>query len=259
VILCVLLTAVLSFSRGAWLGALVAILASVPLFFQRARGKGMVLIVVLAVLISATGLMQLGESIVRYRIGEYTFFKGLGVRQANYILSLQSASRHLLVGVGLGHYPEVYREFPDSAASQMRELWFAHSLFLTLIPEIGLLGTVAILYLFASHLAPGLRLYRSRARDAPRALAGALSVGVISYLVIASSAGGHLVSYLISAPGRTCFAAPAFVVACTFLGAIAGIRAKQQSARAAKTRWPQRAQNRARAGLEAPRSIASRP
>jgi len=160
---------------------------------------------------------------VHFRLDGAAAGRNVDARASNYLLALASAPRHLLVGVGPGQYPAVYLEFPEAAASLGVSLWFAHSLLLTLIPEIGLAGALAFGWPLARTIWRGVR--RVRLDDRASALGYAVAAGVASYLVVASTAGTHLVSYLNTAsPERTWFTAPALIVVLGLAGAAEGVR-----------------------------------
>jgi hypothetical protein len=222
-------TALLSLSRGSWLGTLVAVVGSLPLIFKQARVSRVMLIIAIIIVIYFAVPTDFVRGIVLFRI-EGSSFGNIDSRQANYMLALQSASGHIVAGVGLGQYARIYWEFPRALASRMPPLWFAHSLFLTLIPEIGLLGAAAFFYLFLSRLMRGIRPYQSGVPDKVRALAYASSVGVVSYMAIASASGTHLVAALRHDAHSTYLIAPALIVACALLGIITAATEKQPSA-----------------------------
>ena len=115
----------------------------------------------------------------------------VSVRAANYVLALRSASIHPVLGVGLGNYSAIYREFPGTTVTP---LLFAHSLILTLIPEIGLLGAMAFTLFFTLHI---VKAYRRRPREESREIdfAFASGLGLLGMLVIASTSGCHLVTH----------------------------------------------------------------
>jgi hypothetical protein len=224
----VVTTAFLSLSRGSWLGTLVAILGSLPLIFKQIRVSRVMLIITIIVVIYFAVPQNFVKDIFLFRIEE-TSSRNTEIRQANYILALQSASRHVIAGLGLGHYDDIYQEFPRASASYMNPLWFAHNLFLTLIPEIGLLGAAAFFYLFVSRIFRGLRIYQNSIPDKVRALAYASSIGVISFGVIASTSGAYLVASVRNDGQDTYFIAPALIVVCTLLGIITAATEKQAS------------------------------
>jgi O-antigen ligase len=230
VILGAIYVAALSLSRGSWLGAVVALIGSLPLVFKHIR----INVVILAISILALGYVSGAVDSVLDMVEFRTNTRSTGsvdARQANYVLALQSASQHMLIGVGLGQYPDIYAEFPSASASRFPPLWFAHSLFLTLIPEIGLLGAVAFAYVVMRQIVRGIRLRKDDIEKGNGLLGYALSMGIIAYLVIASTSGTHLVAYLMYGKADTYFMAPAMIVVFTMLGALAALQRDQAPVR----------------------------
>lgn len=230
VILCVVFVAALSLSRGSWLGVVVALIGSLPLVFRRIRISVVILAIGLLTVSYIFGAVDFVSNLVEFRAVRQST-SSVDARQANYILAMRSASQHLLTGVGLGQYPDIYAEFPSTPASRFPPLWFAHSLFLTLIPEIGLLGAVAFAYVFVRHIALGIRLRNDHTEDGSGLMGYALSMGIIAYLVIASTSGTHLVAYLMYDKTATYFMAPAMIVVFTMFGAIAALQQDQTPVR----------------------------
>ncbi|HDR00122.1 MAG TPA: O-antigen ligase domain-containing protein, partial [candidate division WOR-3 bacterium] len=218
-----LVSVLLSFSRGSWLAAAAAVLLSLPLLFRRIRPGWVLVAVGAAALFVAAGGSEVAAELLRFRIEGTNSAHNISGRANNYLLALASAPRYLLFGVGPGQYPAVYAAFPEAAASWGTPLWFAHSLLLTLIPEIGLLGAVAFgLPLFRS-VAQGMR--GARLKDRAGAFGYAVAAGVTGYLVVASTAGTHLVTYLNTARVEgTWFTAPALIVTLGLVGAAEGVR-----------------------------------
>jgi hypothetical protein len=223
----VLVVVVLSMSRGSWVAAAVALVGSLPIFLRRVRVGPVLLALGVIALLYSLGLLDVAREVVANRLGSSRAMHNVDVRQANFLLALQSAPGHLFAGVGLGQYAELYRAFPAATASLLPPLWFAHSLLLTLIPEIGLVGALAFAGLLTSGLLRGLRLAvpavetgDKDGREPVRLLGYALVVGVMSFVVIASTAGAHLVSYLENTDvSRTHFMSSALLVVFILLGA----------------------------------------
>jgi O-antigen ligase len=220
-----LLSIALSLSRGSWLAGAVAIVGSLPLWFRRVRLSGVFIAIAVIVVLYATGIADLVRGGILYRlVGQQLSLSSQDPRVANYVLAMGSASRFVVSGLGLGQYVDIYALYPDAVAAQIPPLWFAHSIFLTLIPEIGLIGAAAFAYLFLMTIVRSFRLYRRGLSSERAALSYALCVGVVSYLVSASTAGAHLIAYLLTSETRqTYFVAPALIVAFSALGAISGL------------------------------------
>ncbi len=226
VILGVIYVGALSLSRGSWLGVVVALIGSLPLVLRRIRISLVILIIGLLTVSYIFGAVDFLSDLVEFRTARRSTIN-VEARQANYILAMQSALQHPLTGVGLGQYPDIYAEFPSSPASRFPPLVFAHNLFLTLIPEIGLLGAVAFAYVFMRHIALGIRLRNEFAERNKGLMAYALSMGIIAYLVIALTSGTHLVAYLMYDKKATYFMAPAMIVVFTMFGVIASLQQDQ--------------------------------
>jgi len=216
-----LLVGILSFSRGSWFGLLVAFVASIPLVFRKAKASRVVfvsMIVIILLFVFITGFYETPVDIIRYRTETFSFSGSQQSRLENNILAIKSGQNHIFWGVGLGQYREIYSEFPNDPASRLEPLWFAHSLFLTLIPEIGIFGMLAFLYIFLLVLAGGFRYSFSGVQGERRDLIYALLVGVVSYIIIASTSGAHVIAYLGWPESSTYFVAPALVVTFIVLG-----------------------------------------
>lgn len=226
VIMCVIFVGALSLSRGSWLGVVVAMIGSLPLVLRRVRINVVILAICLLALSYISGAVDIVSDLVEFRVARQSTFS-IDTRQANYILAIQSASKHILTGVGLGQYRDIYAEFPSTLASSYPPLWFAHSLFLTLISEIGLLGAVAFAYVFMRQISLGIRLRNNNADNSSGLLGYAMSMGIIAYLVIGSTSGTHLVAYLLYDKAVTYFMAPAMIVVFTMLGTIATLQQDQ--------------------------------
>lgn len=204
-------TAVMSLSRGSWLGIIVALVASLPLYFKQIKIRVIFLTTIILMVLYFTGFFDFISEVLDTRLSSQ--IDTVSIRLANYQLALQSSTQHIFLGLGLGNYPELYKEFPHAFASRMEPLWFAHSLFLTLIPEIGLTGALAFAYIFLSCLRKGVLLFQKQSNDADHWLTFSFLVAVISYVVVVSTSGGHLIAtkgdYLI---------APGLIVTLIFLG-----------------------------------------
>lgn len=204
----------MSLSRGSWMGLLVALTASLPLYFKRIQMRAIILTVLILLAFYFSGYYDLFLQFFDTRLSSQV--NTVDIRLANYQLALQSSTDHLFLGLGLGNYRYIYSEFPAASASRMPPLWFAHSLFLTLIPEIGLIGTLAFAYIFVSCLIKGIHSYQTSTSDEDRWFIFSLLVAIFSYIVVVSTSGGHLIATL-----SEYLVAPAFIVTAVFLGCLA--------------------------------------
>jgi hypothetical protein len=236
IVVSVLLAILLSLSRGSWLGAAVAVIASLPLVFRKVRLAPVLLGLGIVALLYSLGLLDVAREVIASRMGNGQGLHNVDVRSANFILALQATPKYLLSGLGLGQYSDIYAVFPYAQASLLPPLWFAHNLLLTLIPEIGLVGALAFAVILLDGTIRGLRMARPAAGDDGLAMLGyALAVGVLSFLIIASTAGAHLVTYLENSDGlQTHFMSSALVVAFLLLGTISALDRKLKRVRTAK-------------------------
>lgn len=206
-------TALISLSRGSWLGIIVALVASLPLYFKRIQMRVIILVSLLLLALYFSGYYDFIFHILDTRLASQ--INSVDIRLANYQLALQASGEHIFSGLGLGNYQYLYSEFPFALASSMEPLWFAHSLFLTLIPEIGLTGMLAFAYIFVSRLIKGIGIFQKSNSDEERWFVFSLVVAVFSYIVVVSTSGGHLIAtmseYLI---------APGLIVTMIFLGCL---------------------------------------
>jgi O-antigen ligase len=203
----------MSLSRGSWLGLLVALTTSLPLYFKRIQMRAIILITLILLVVYFSGYYDLFLQFFDSRLSSQ--INTVDIRLANYQLALESSTNHFFSGLGLGNYRYIYSEFPSASASKMPPLWFAHSLFLTLIPEIGLIGAIAFAYIFVSRLVKGIISYQTLASDEDRWFKFALLAATFSYIVVVSTSGGHLVATL-----SDYLVAPALIVAAIVLGCL---------------------------------------
>jgi hypothetical protein len=206
--------AAMSLSRGSWLGILVALVLSLPLYFKRIQMRAVILMTFFLLGFYFSGYYDFIFKLFDYRLTSQ--INTMDMRLANYQLALQAMTKHGFSGLGLGNYQYVYREFPSAIASRMQPLWFAHSLFLTLIPEMGLLGALAFAYIFVSRLIKGFVFFSQKSIiDYDRWFVFSLLVSIFSYVVVVSTSGGHLIATL-----TDYLIAPALIVIMTFLGCL---------------------------------------
>jgi O-antigen ligase len=212
-----------SFSRGAWLAAIAVLGASLLVLLPRMRTKTALALLLLCAIAVFVGLDRQISPVLQSRLGESGLQTDANtdVRLANYALALKSGLSYPVIGVGMGNYPAIYREFPESTASHYPQLWFAHNLFLTLIPEIGFLGAMVFALLFATHIISPFWRRKGTFREAEFERCAA--VGMLGLVIVASATGCHLVSHLRTNTYWTYFCAPVMIVAFTLLGTLAGL------------------------------------
>jgi O-antigen ligase len=205
--------ALMSLSRGSWLGVLVALIATLPFYFKTFQIKAIILLICLTIGLNISGFFDFFLQALNIRLS--TQIDTLSIRLANYQLALQSSFIHPFIGLGLGNYLEIYRELPHTLAAKMEHLWFAHNLFLTLIPEIGLVGALAFGYIFISRIIKGIQLFQIQRDDSDHWLRYSLITTIVSYIVVVSTSGGHLI-----AVKTDYLTAPALIVIMTFMGCL---------------------------------------
>ena len=164
----------LSFSRGAWLGALAALLA-MGLFLPRRRWVGLALIGALVV----AGLMLGGAGLLPASIAERFAdvgalvdapdVRGVKINDANYALierlaHWQAAARMVeanpWTGVGFSNYQPVYEQY--RLLNWSMPLGHAHNIYLNVAAETGLPGLAAYLVLWIAIFAQTIRALRTQ-------------------------------------------------------------------------------------------------
>jgi O-antigen ligase len=161
-----------SWSRGAWLG-FAAAMAVLVFFLPKRRWIGALLIVLVALLffgslqvdiipssligrLSSVGDdLQLGD--VR---GEHVTIENYAVveRLAHWQAGLDMARENLITGVGFGNYERAYEEF--ALQNWPIALGHAHNYYINLLAEVGVVGTIAYLFLWVVIFLQTLRILR---------------------------------------------------------------------------------------------------
>lgn len=183
----------LSFSRGAWLGAVAAIGAMIA-FAPRRLWIGIGLMAIaLAVLIglSSAGLLPAAINERLADAGELFQFRdvrGAAINDANYALierlarwqaALNMLTDQPWTGVGFGNYQAVYEQY--RLLNWPTPLAHAHNIYLNLAAETGLPGLAAYVFLWAAIF--GLTIQTSRRT---KGLQRALAVGLLGTWVYLS-------------------------------------------------------------------------
>ncbi len=151
-----------SWSRGAWIG-FAAALAVMGLALPRRPQWGLLLVAaaaLLLLLLYSTGLLppslvaRLTDFAADLRLQDV---RGVGINDANYAVlerlahwqtAIEMWRAHFWTGVGLGCYEPAYPHF--ALINWPFALGHAHNLYLTLLAETGLLGTLAYALLWAT-------------------------------------------------------------------------------------------------------------
>jgi O-antigen ligase len=209
----------LSLSRGSWLTMVVAVIFS---FWALYRARSVFLFPVVAIGLAAVVYLNADELVApllesRLQGGVTASDSNFVIRFDNYLITLRAGFLHPLFGVGLGSYAAIYEELNIAVFSP---LWFGHSLFLTLIPEIGVVGTVAFVIFFGQHIISAFK-WRSVSQSEVD-LGRAIGIGLLAIILVASTSGCHLISYLLPDSDSTYFIAPVMIIAFSLMGIIAG-------------------------------------
>ncbi len=167
---------VMSWSRGAWLGAAAAlgvIVIAVVARSGRTAVLGMVLVVLLAYLVLASGLSLLPPSVVQ-RFSDFVPYlgvldvRGMEVTDANYAVlermahwqsALAMWTDHPWFGVGIGNYEVAYAQY--ALPQWSLPLGHAHNYYLNIGAEAGAIGLLAYLGLVGAALLQSWRAART--------------------------------------------------------------------------------------------------
>ncbi len=182
----------MSFSRGAWLGLAVALVAITLLYSRRSAlvmaGSGVLLAAILIL-----GSANLLPSAITQRfttVSDYVRVfdvRGVKVTDANFAVVERMAhwqaawgmiQDRLWFGYGAGNYPAAYPRY--SLAGWQEPLGHAHNVLLNVTAETGVVGLSAYVFFLAAALWTCWRATRAAAGD--DAVAHALALGVLGIL-----------------------------------------------------------------------------
>lgn len=205
----------LSLSRGSWLTMFVVVICS---FVALYRVRSVFLFAVVSIGLASLTYLNIDEFVtplLQSRLQESSMQpdNNFTTRFDNYLIALRAGYLHPLFGLGLGSYTAIYQELNIDVYSP---LWFAHSLFLTLIPEIGVIGTMALMFFFGTHIVSAIKWRNVSQAEVDLGLA--ISIGLLGIILVASTSGCHLISYLLPNIDFTYFTAPAMIIAFTLMG-----------------------------------------
>jgi putative inorganic carbon (HCO3(-)) transporter len=154
---------VMSWSRGAWLGLVAAVVVmAVSVIVRRGQAAvlGVVLVVLVIYVLLVGGLTVVPPSILQ-RFSDFVPFLGVGdvrgveitdanfavlERMAHWQSALAMWTDHPWLGVGIGNYEPVYPRY--ALPLWWSPLGHAHNYYLNIAAEAGLLGLVAYLLLW---------------------------------------------------------------------------------------------------------------
>lgn len=228
--------AIITFSRGVWLAYIGVLVGIIPLLFSKIRIRDMGYLLISILLLYSIATSEWAQSIFDFRINNIGSEASSNIRSINYALVLRAIPNYFFVGLGLGQYPQIYSDFPFDPASNYRHLWFAHSLILTLLPEIGFVGTLGFVLIFFSGIRKGILVIWGKWEEPRKKLIYALIASIFFSLLIDNISGNHLVAYLnFSNLDRTYFMAPEMILVFAQLGVIMALANGNTSAKSQST------------------------
>ncbi len=194
---------VITQSRGAFIGLVIAFVFMVVRSRSRTRLIRFGVAAVLGIVLLAPGAVWDRFSRMKYLFNTETIGEADGSAEQRYVL-LQIASAiardNLVTGVGLGAYSEAHgvyaEERPEWAiGSGNRD---AHNMYVNLVAETGLPGLVLFIGMLGSTLIRAMRIESSLRRHAPNEAEQLriLRFGLVAYLIAAIFGSFHRVSFL---------------------------------------------------------------
>ena len=197
--------AVMSWSRGGWIGLAAALLLVTVLrsrtAWLRAGAVGLLVVCLLAI----GGTQYLPTALVQRFADFFPYLGGVDVtavevtdanwavieRMAHWRAALNMVEEHPLLGVGIGNYPVVY---PQYALGRWQDpLGHAHNYYLNIAAEAGLVGLFAYLVLLTACFALACRVVRRLSSDALDLAGSALGGDIGFWRAVALGALGVLV------------------------------------------------------------------
>jgi putative inorganic carbon (HCO3(-)) transporter len=166
------LALVMSWSRGAWLGFAAAV-GVLVLFLPRKRWQGLLLIgLAIAGLWLSLQFNLLPASLADRLTGwqddfQFGDVRGVDINDTNYAVlerlahwqaALDMARDNLWLGVGFGNYEPAYADY--DLINWPYPLGHAHNYYLNLLAEVGIIGTMAYLFLWATIFGQTIRLLK---------------------------------------------------------------------------------------------------
>lgn len=194
VTLAITIATVLTYSRGGYLTLVAVVLALAVAGFVRWRW---LLVAALAVAVAlpllpdsyaqrAGSIVDVVGSVLSGDGGEETASADTSIegRRSEVLAGLYMFSEHPLIGVGARNYPEYYQEYARPLGIERRTDRSAHSLYVEIAAETGLLGLAAFGGLMASLFLWARRVWMTRSQPAElRDLARVLAVALFGYLL----------------------------------------------------------------------------
>lgn len=162
----------MSWSRGAWLG-FAAAMGILVLFLPKRRWIGIFLLIIAATAFVASIQLNIMPQTLLSRVGslgadlqigdvrgEFVTIENYAVveRLAHWQAGFDMARENLLTGVGFGNYDRAYEEY--AVLNWPIALGHAHNYYINLLAEVGVVGTVAYLLLWAAIFFQVLRILK---------------------------------------------------------------------------------------------------
>jgi len=143
----------LTFSRGAWIGATMA-LGALAFFKYRLRGVlGLLLIVLVALMISSLFI-----SPARLRGRFFSMFNprefGIESRGHHMATAVKLIKSNPVLGIGLGNFKIAAKKYHNEELTEM-----AHNIFLHYAAEAGIISAVLLLIIFVKHFLNVFRIH----------------------------------------------------------------------------------------------------
>lgn len=189
-----------TFSRGGFIGLLVV--GTFCWFYSPAKMRSLALVVCLAVVVAMTAPEEYWERIATITDDKTTEVGTAGQRMFTWGIGWEMFLANPIVGVGQGNFPWTIGEYLGGRTWQSKSLAGrqAHSLYFTLLPELGLVGFgifFSIIYLNYRDVRTSYWLsFRKRIGLRPSAQAEKLTLDKITWF--GNAMLGALIGYLIT-------------------------------------------------------------
>ena len=217
----------MSWSRGAWVGAICAAIAILTALPKKRRASVLVLVMSLGTVLAVwySGALPAAlDTRLRSAVHEFSQFRdvrGIDFDASNYALvervahwqaALRMASDRPWFGFGLGSYEEVYSDY--RLANWPESLGHAHNFYLNMLAEAGVIG-------FCAYIALALILLKRswEARNHPDPLARFLAIGVF----------GSWLYFCVHSLSDNLYVNNSFLIVGALLGILFHIRSQQRA------------------------------
>lgn len=184
-----------SYSRGAWLGTLGALVVMILAFSVRTRVTAVLGVALLALILLAGGANFLPQGFSERVLNAFANADTPDVRtafitpenfstverRAHWEAGLQMFASNRLLGVGLGNFNVRFAEFTVSPTFRISQ-GHAHNYYIHVAAEAGLVGLVTYLLLLATIVGTGLRALWLTSRPGADPLARAIVIGCLAVI-----------------------------------------------------------------------------